>query len=348
VNRIRQVQLAAHPTGLPTASDFELAEVAMPECGPGEMLCRTIYLSLDPYMRGRMNPGPSYAKGVGLGEVMVARTVSEVVESRLEGYAAGDFVLSSGGWQEYSVNDGSGVRKLDPELAPISTALGVLGMPGLTAYVGLQDIGRAQAGETVVVSAASGAVGAVVGQIAKILGCRAVGVAGAREKCDYVTDELGFDACVSHRSENLAEDLATACPDGVDVYFDNVGGEVLEAVLPLLNNFARVPICGRISTYNDTELPPGPNQVPRLLGLTLVRRLTFRGFLVFDHADREPDFLRDVGRWIRDGRVKFREHVVDGLENAPEAFLGLFSGKNFGKLLVRVSSDPTRQDSAPL
>lgn len=338
----RQLRLASHPSGFPDLTNFELVESAIPRAGPGQMLCRTIYLSLDPYMRGRMSPGPSYARGVALGEVMVGRTVAQVVESNLDGYAPGEFVATSNGWQEYALTDGAGVRRLDPNLAPISTALGVLGMPGLTAYVGLLDIGRARAGETVVVSAASGAVGAVVGQIANVVGCRVVGVAGAQEKCDYVTRELGFDASVSHLSDELAGALAAACPKGIDVYFDNVGGRVFEAVLPLLNDFARVPICGRISTYNDTELPPGPNQVPRLMGTALVRRLTLRGFLVFDHADREDDFLRDVGTWVRDGSIKYKEDIVEGIENAPAAFLGLFRGANFGKLLVRVSDDPTR------
>jgi NADPH-dependent curcumin reductase CurA len=342
LSRNRAVRLAAHPTGLPTPANFELTEEAVPTPGDGQMLCRTVYLSLDPYMRGRMNSGPSYAKGVDLGGIMVGRTVSQVVESDVEGFEPGDFALTSNGWQEYALSDGRGVRKLDPGQAPISTALGVLGMPGMTAYVGLLHIGQLKEGDVVVVSAASGAVGAVVGQIARIKGCRVVGIAGAPEKCAYVTDELGFDACVSHRSEALAEELAAECPDGVDVYFENVGGKVFEAVLPLLNNFARVPVCGRIATYNDAEPPPGPNQVPRVMGLTLVRRLTFRGFIVFDHVDLEADFLRDVGAWVRSGEVRYKEHVVEGLDNAVDAFLGLFSGANFGKLLVRVSDDPTR------
>lgn len=319
-----------------------MKEEPVPTPGEGQMLCRTVYLSLDPYMRGRMNAGPSYAKGVDLDGIMVGRTVSQIVESNVEGFAPGDFALTSNGWQEYALSDGREARKLDPAEAPISTALGVLGMPGMTAYVGLLHHGKLKDGESVVVSAASGAVGAVVGQIAKLKGCHVVGIAGAREKCDYVVDELGFDACVSHRSDALAEELAAACPDGVDVYFENVGGKVFEAVLPLLNNFARIPVCGRIATYNDTEPPPGPNRVPELMGLTLVRRLTFRGFLVFDHVDLEPDFLHDVGSWVRSGQVRYKEHVVEGLENAVEAFLGLFSGKNFGKLLVRVGEDPTR------
>jgi NADPH-dependent curcumin reductase CurA len=337
----RQIRLASYAAGPPKASDFTRVEEPVPRPELGQMLCRTIYLSLDPYMRGRMNPGPSYAKGVGLGEVMVGGTVSQVVESNLDDFRAGDIVLTANGWQDYALSDGDGVRTLDPADAPISTALGVLGMPGLTAYVGLLDHGRPKAGETVVVSAASGAVGAVVGQIAKTRGCRVVGVAGFREKCDYVTGELGFEACVSHREDDLPAALRAACPDGIDVYFENVGGKVFEAVLPLLNTFARVPVCGRIANYNLTGPPPGPDQVPRLMGLTLVRRITFRGFIIYDHRDREPDFLRDVAAWIRDGRVKYREDIVDGLDRAVPAFQGLLRGENFGKLLVRVSEDPT-------
>lgn len=338
----RRVCLAAHPVGFPKETDFSMVEVAVPEPADGEMLCRTIYLSLDPYMRGRMNPGPSYAKGVSLGEVMVGGTVSQVVASKLPGYVAGDFVVTANGWQEFALSDGVGVRKLEPVDAPISTALGVFGMPGHTAYVGLLDHGRPKAGETVVVSAASGAVGAVVGQIAKLKGCRVVGVAGTQQKCDYVTHELGFDACVSHRDDDLLGAVRDACPDGIDIYFENVGGKVFDAVLPLLNNFARVPVCGRIANYNLTDALAGPDGVPKLMGLTLVRRITFRGFIVFDHMDRLPDFVRDVSEWVRDGSIKYREDVVDGLENAVSAFQGLLRGKNFGKLLVRVSDDPTQ------
>ncbi len=307
------------------------------------MLCRTIYLSLDPYMRGRMNAGISYARGVELGAVMVGATVSQVVESNLPGYAAGDFVLTANGWQEYGISNGVGARRLDPLQAPISTALGVLGMPGLTAYVGLLDIGQAKPGETVVVSAAAGAVGSVAGQIARIKGCRVVGVAGTEQKCDHVTRELGFDASVNYRREDLDAALKAACPHGIDVYFENVGGRVFEAVLPLLNTFARVPVCGRIATYNLTEPPAGPNQVPSLMSLVLTRRLTLRGFIVFDHATREGDFLREVGGWLRAAQLEYREDIADGLESAVTAFQGLFEGKNLGKLLVRVSHDPTRE-----
>ena len=338
----RQIQLAAHPNGVPKDTDFRMVEGPVPRPDAGQMLCQTVYLSLDPYMRGRMSAGPSYAKGIAVGEVMTAGTVSRVAESRLDGFAVGDFVLTGNGWQDYALSDGRGVRKLDPAEAPISTAVGVLGMPGHTAYVGLLDIGKPKARETVVVSAASGAVGAVVGQIARIKGCRVVGVAGAKEKCDYVIDELGFDACVSHQSDNLAANLKAACPDGIDVYFENVGGKVFDAVLPLLNTFARVPVCGRIANYNLTGPPPGPDQTARLMGRVLVRRLTLRGFIVFDHVDRMPDFLRDVGAWIRNGELRYREDIVEGLENAVTAFQGLLKGRNFGKLLVRVSDDPTR------
>ena len=338
----RRILLNARPDGFPTEADFRMVEAPAPEPAAGEMLVRTIYLSLDPYMRGRMNAGPSYAAPVELGDVMTGGTVGQVVASRHDGFREGDLVLAGAGWQEYGLSDGRGVRKLDPGVGPISTALGVLGMPGLTAYVGLLEVGGLKDGDAVVVSAASGAVGAVVGQIAKIKGHRVVGVAGTRKKCDYVVDELGFDACLSHRSDTLAADLKAACPDGVDLYFENVGGKVFDAVLPLLNQFARVPVCGRIASYNATSLPEGPDRVPQLMGLALVRRLTIRGFIVFDHAHLEPDFLREVGGWIRSGELKYREHVVEGLDNAVRAFLGLLRGENFGKLLVRVSDDPTR------
>jgi hypothetical protein len=279
-----------------------------------------------------MSDAPSYAKSVDIGQVMVGHTVSEVVESRHPSYKPGDMVAGYDGWQEYAVSDGRELRPLDPSLAPVSTALSVLGMPGHTAYVGLLDIGQPRAGETVVVSAASGAVGSVVGQIAKIKGCRAVGVAGSDEKCDYVVKELGFDACVSHRRADLREALAAACPQGIDVYFENVGGAVFQAVLRLLNVGARIPLCGLIADYNATGNAGGPNLRP-----LLVKRAMIKGFIVSDHPDRFPAFLRDCSAWLREGRLKYREHVVDGIENAPAAFLTLFEGKNFGKLLIRVS-----------
>ena len=269
---------------------------------------------------------------------MVGGTVGEVVESKHPGFKPGDFVQGYDGWQTYGVSQAIGVRKLDPKQAPISTALGVLGMPGMTAYVGLLDIGQPKAGETVVVSAASGAVGAVVGQIAKIKGCRAVGIAGGKDKCEYVVNELGFDACVDYKRDDFAPSLQGACPKGVDVYFENVGGAVLGAVLKVINPFARIPLCGLVSQYNATEMPAGPNW-----SVLLVNRLLVKGFIVSDHFDRLPAFLSDVSGWVREGRMKYREDVVQGLENAPQAFIGLLQGKNFGKLIVKVGDDPTRR-----
>lgn len=338
----RRIVLAARPVGAPRESDFRLEEAPRPSARAGEMVCRTIWLSLDPYMRGRMSDAPSYAPSVALGGLMVGGTVGRVVESRLRGFAVGDYVVGYGGWQDYWTSDGRGVRKLDPESAPLSTALGVLGMPGMTAYVGLGVIGQPKEGETVVVAAASGAVGSVVGQIAKLRGCRAVGIAGGPEKCRYVVEELGFDTCVDHRAGDFIETLRAACPKGVDIYFENVGGRVFEAVFPLLNEFARIPVCGLIAHYNATSPPPGPDTLPRVMRAVLTKRLTFRGFLVFDFHDLEPDFLKEVGRWVRDGVVRYREDVIEGLENAPRGFIGLLEGRNFGKLLVRVAPDPTR------
>jgi NADPH-dependent curcumin reductase CurA len=330
--RNRRIVLKRRPAGIPAAEDFAIVEGAVPEPGDGEVLARALWLSLDPYMRGRMNDRKSYASSVALGAVMVARTVSRVIDSRYSGFATGDIVLGPGGWQDYATLPGASLRKLDPDAAPVSTALGVLGMPGMTAYVGLLDIGRPHDGETVVVSAASGAVGSVVGQIARIKGCRVVGVAGGDAKCRYVVDELGFDACLDHRAPGLGVALARACRSGVDVYFENVGGAVQKAVWPLLNDFGRVPLCGLIAEYNDVEPAPGPN-----LSSVLTKRLIVRGFIVSDHGDRWGDFYRDVSAWVREGRIKYREDVVDGLERAPEAFIGLFHGNNFGKLLVRVA-----------
>ena len=339
----RRVLLKSRPVGEPKPTDFEIAEAPAPSPADGEVLCRTIWLSLDPYMRGRMNDVKSYAAPVEIGGVMVGGTVSEVIESKHPGFAPGDFVLGYGGWQTHHVARVTarpgpfGPLKLDPKTAPISTALGVLGMPGMTAYVGLLDIGQPKPGETVVVSAAAGAVGSAVGQMAKLKGARAVGVAGSPEKCAYVVKELGFDACVSYRSPDLFGALKAECPNGIDVYFDNVGGDVLKAVLRQVNPFARIPLCGHIAQYSATELPPGPN-----LGVVVGMRVKIQGFIVSDHADRLGDFLREASAWVRDGRLKYHEDVADGLENAPQAFIGLLRGKNLGKQLVRVAPDPTR------
>ena len=333
----RQIVLRRHPVGMPRPDDFDLVESPRPSPRDGEVLCRTIYLSLDPYMRGRISGVRSYAQPVVPGQVIVGATVGEVIESKYAGLARGDIVLGYDGWQSHAVAKGGALRKLDPRQAPISTALGVLGMPGMTAYVGLLDIGQPKPGETVVVSAASGAVGSAVGQIARIKGARAVGIAGSRDKCDYVVRELGFDHCVNYKTGDLAAALRAACPSGVDVYFDNVGGDVLRAVTTLLNQNARIPLCGLISEYNATESTPGPNLRP-----LLVNRVLLKGFIVSDHLARLGEFLKDCGGWLREGRLKHREDIVIGLEKAPEAFIGLLQGKNFGKLLVRVGEDPTK------
>lgn len=333
----RKIIMASRPVGAPKASDFRLVEEPAPEPRDGEVLLRTSYLSLDPYMRGRMSAGRSYAKPVEVGDTMVGGTVNEVVASRRPDYAVGDVVLGYAGWQDYAVSGGAELRKLDPSRAPVSTALGILGMPGMTAYTGLLIIGQPKAGETAVVAAASGPVGSAVGQIAKIKGCRTVGIAGGADKCRYLTAELGFDAAIDHRSPTFADDLAMACPKGIDVYFENVGGKVWEAVLPLLNDFARVPVCGLIAHYNDTELPPGPDKTAMLMRNVLTRRLTLRGFIVRDFISHAGEFERDTSTWLREGKIKYREDVVEGLDKAPEAFIGLLQGRNFGKLLVRVN-----------
>lgn len=333
----RRIVLASRPQGEPTAENFRLEEFAEPSPGAGQVLLRTLWLSLDPYMRGRMSEGPSYAKPVDVGGVMEGGTVSEVASSNNDRFAKGDVVLGHTGWQTHALSDGRGLRKLDPALAPPQTALGVLGMPSMTAYTGLLEIGKPQPGETVVVAAASGAVGSIVGQIAKIKGCRAIGIAGGPEKCRYVTETLGFDACLDHRAPDLAERLKTACPNGIDVYFENVGGLIFEAVARQLNNFARVPVCGLISQYNASSTPAFNLSTPGLMRLVLTKRLTLRGFIVTDFAARQPDFLRDMAGWLKDGRIKHREDIVDGLENAPRALIGLLRGENFGKQLVRVA-----------
>ena len=330
--------LASYPSGWVTEANFKLVESPAPAPKEGEVLVKNLWLSLDPYMRGRMSQQKSYVKGVEVGDVMTGETAGEVLESKHPGFKAGDLVQGYDGWQTHGVSKGVCVRKLDPGQAPISTALGVLGMPGMTAYVGLLDIGQPKPGETVVVSAASGAVGAVVGQIARIKGCRVVGIAGGKDKCAYVEKELGFDACVDYKQGDLTAALQAACPKGIDVYFENVGGDVLAAVLKVINPFARIPLCGLVSQYNATEMPGGPNW-----GVLLVNRVLVKGFIVSDHLDRMPAFLKDVGQWLRDGAIKYREDIVDGLENAPTAFIGLLQGKNFGKLIVKVGEDSTRR-----
>jgi NADPH-dependent curcumin reductase CurA len=333
----RRLLLAARPRGLPTLQDFRLDEAAVPTPGDGQVLLRTLYLSLDPYMRNLMDEiAPVYAQPIELGQPVAGGTVSRVVASRHPRFREGELVLGSAGWQDYALSDGQGLTPLG-EMAQPSQALGALGMPAFTAYVGLLDIGRPRPGETVVVAAATGAVGATVGQIARLKGARVVGIAGGPDKCRYAVEELGFNACLDRRDPRLAEHLAAACPDGIDVYFENVGGAVLDAVLPLLNVGARVPVCGFIAHYNDEELPPGPNRLPLLLSTLLQKRIGMQGFIILDHyAERFDAFRRDMGAWVAAGKVKLREDVVDGLENAPAAFIGLLEGRNFGKLVVRV------------
>ncbi len=346
----RAVVLTSRPIGAPTAANFTLRESTISPLLAGEVLLRTLYLSLDPYMRGRMSEGESYAAPVALGSVMVGGTVSVVHASENASFSVGELVLGASGWQDYAVSDGRGLKTLAIGTQQPSQALGVLGMPGFTAYMGLLDIGRPRAGDTVVVAAASGAVGSVVGQLAKLHGCRAVGIAGGAEKCGYVVDELGFDACVNHHqgphrihlegqpTGDLPTRLATACPNGIDVYFESVGGAVFDAVMPLLNPRARVPVCGLIAHYNDTALPPGPDRLGALMGLLLRRRITMRGFIIFDdYAERYGEFVAAMTPLVNDGKIKFREDVVAGLENAPEAFIGLLHGANFGKLVVQVA-----------
>jgi NADPH-dependent curcumin reductase CurA len=336
-NRNRQVLLKRRPSGAPTTSDFEIAEAPLPDAGEGEVLVRGIYLSLDPYMRGRISGARSYAKPVDVGAVMEGRVVGEVMRSRNPSFREGDFVLGGYGWQLYSAVPGAGLLKLDPAEAPLSTALGVLGMPGLTAYVGLSEIGRPQRGETVVVSAASGAVGAVVGQLAKRAGARVVGIAGGADKCRYVEAEFGFNACIDHRAADLGAALERACPNGIDVYWENVGGAVQQAVFPRLNDFGRMVMCGMVAEYNDLDPRPGPN-----LMSAVRKRIKIQGFIVSDQWQRFAEYRSMAAPLLKSGELKYREDIVDGLDRAPEAFIGLLQGRNFGKLVVRLADDSTR------
>jgi leukotriene B4 12-hydroxydehydrogenase/15-oxo-prostaglandin 13-reductase len=329
----RQFVLASRPVGMPKESDLRLVEAPVPALRDGEVLLRALYLSVDPYMRGRMNAAKSYAPSVEIGELMVGGGVARVVESKNPGYATGDVVNLQMGWQEYAVSNGEGLRKIDPHLAPVSTALGVLGMPGLTAYFGLLEVCGVNAGETVVVSAAAGAVGSVVGQIARIKGCRAVGIAGGPEKTRYVIEECGFDAALDYKSTtDYAAAIKELCPQGVDVYFDNVGGPITDAVLANLNARSRIAICGQISQANDTQ----PSTGPRMWRHLLVARAKVQGFLVFDYAARYGSALEQLAQWVRSGQIKYHEDIVEGFENMPRALIGLFRGENLGKRLVKV------------
>ncbi|MGR5304780.1 NADP-dependent oxidoreductase [Vibrio mediterranei] len=334
----RRIVLASRPVGAPVNENFRLESAVIPEPKDGEMLLRAIYLSLDPYMRGRMSAAESYADPVALDEVMVGATVCQVEQSNHENFEQGEWVLAYTGWQDYAISNGEGLVKLGKNPSHPSFALGIMGMPGFTAYMGLLDIGQPKAGDTVVVAAATGPVGATVGQIAKLKGCKVVGIAGGAEKCQHAKEVLGFDECLDHKSDDLAQQLAEACGDGIDVYFENVGGKVFDAVLPLLNTGARIPVCGLISQYNATSLPEGPDRMSMLVATLLIKRIKMQGFIIFDdYAHRYDEFASQMGQWLAEGKIKYKEHLVDGFENTPEAFMGLLEGKNFGKLVIKMN-----------
>lgn len=333
----RRSVLASRPRGEPTEDTLRLEIGAVPVPAAGEMLLRTEYLSLDPYMRGRMSDAPSYAAPVAVGAVMEGGTVAQVVTSQVAGFRAGDWVLSFNGWQDYALSDGKGVTLLGPDPTHPSWALGILGMPGFTAWAGLTQIGVPKPGETVCVAAATGPVGATVGQIAKLMGCHVVGIAGGPDKCAHAVRTLGFDTCIDHKAADFAAKLKSATPKGIDVYFENVGGAVFDAVLPLLNTGARIPVCGLVSGYNATGLPEGPDRLGWLMGQILRKRLTLRGFIIFqDFGHLHPEFARAMGGWLAAGQMQYREEVIEGLEAAPLAFIGLLRGENFGKRVIRV------------
>ncbi len=330
----RQITLAARPIGYPKESDFQLVEIPMPVPSDSQMLIKIIYLSLDPYMRGLMNEKTAYAEPIRIGGLMHGSAVGKVVQSNNPDFRKGDIVEGMFGWQEYAISDGKGLRRIDPQIAPISTALGVLGMPGMTAYFGMIDIGSPKPGETVVISGGAGAVGSVAGQIAKIHGCRVVGIAGTDSKINYMVGELHYDAAFNYKSiENYYEVLKEICPGGIDVYFDNVGGVISDAIFRLLNIGARISICGQISQYNLEKPETGPRLLPHLL----VRRARAEGFMVFQFENRYPEAIERLALWLKDGKLKYREDIVDGIGNAPRAFIGMLRGHNMGKQLVKLS-----------
>ncbi|BDR15214.1 NADP-dependent oxidoreductase [Vibrio sp. STUT-A11] len=335
----RRIVLASRPHGAPTTENFRLEEVVKPVPKDGEMLLRAVYLSLDPYMRGRMSDAESYAAPVEIDDVMVAGTVSQVEVSNHPDYEVGEWVLAYTGWQDYAISTGEMVIKLGKNPQNPSYALGVAGMPGFTAYMGLLDIGQPKPGETIVVASATGPVGSTVGQIAKLKGCRVVGIAGGEDKCRYAKEELGFDECIDHKADDFAQQLENACDNGIDVYFENVGGKVFDAVMPLLNVNARIPVCGLISQYNATELPQGTDHLPLLMVNILTKRIKVQGFIIFDdYGHRYDEFAQDMNQWLAEGKIQYREQLVQGLENAPDAFIGLLEGKNFGKVVVQVNN----------
>lgn len=333
-----RIVLASRPVGAPTAENFKLETVARPIPEEGEVLLRTVYLSLDPYMRGRMSDAKSYADPVEINAVMVGGTVCQIAESKNSDFEVGEWVLAYTGWQDFALSNGQELLKLGKQPVAPSYALGIMGMPGFTAYMGLLDIGEPKPGDTIVVAAATGPVGATVGQIGKLKGCKVVGIAGGEEKCRYAKEELGFDDCIDHKSDNFQQQLSQACDKGIDVYFENVGGKVFDAVLPLLNTGARIPLCGLVSQYNATSLPDGPDRMSMLMGTLLIKRIKMQGFIIFDdYAPRYNEFATEMTQWLNEGKIKYKEQLVDGLDNAPSAFRGLLEGKNFGKLVVRVN-----------
>lgn len=333
----RSYRLASRPQGAPTDQNFEIAQKPIPTPRDGQAVIRTLYLSLDPYMRGRMDDAKSYAAPVEIGGLMVGATVGEVIAAESDAVSVGDIVLGYGGWAEYSVEDASSLRVLNPAEVPVTTALGVLGMPGFTAYAGLLALGKPQAGETVAVAAATGPVGSAVGQIAKVKGAKAIGIAGGQKKVDLLR-EFGFDEALDHRSGDLRAELKAAAPDGIDVYFENVGGPVWDAVLPRLNTYARVPVCGLAANYNATDLPEGPDRTSQLMGTILSKSLTLRGFIQTEFAPTMfEDFLREMTPWVTSGQVAYREDITEGLDRAPETFIGMLSGENFGKTIIKVT-----------
>jgi NADPH-dependent curcumin reductase CurA len=334
----QRIVLASRPVGAPQSENFRLEEAAIPTPAAGEVLLRTVYLSLDPYMRGRMSEAKSYADPVAIDAVMVGATVCQVVTSNNAKFTQGQWVLAYTGWQNYGISDGSDLMPLGDNPSNPSFALGIMGMPGFTAYMGLLDIGKPKAGDTLVVAAATGPVGATVGQIGKLKDCYVVGVAGGEEKCRYAVEVLGFDACIDHYSDDFAEQLAKACPKGIDIYFENVGGKVFDGVLPLLNTGARIPVCGLISQYNATALPQGLDRMSMLMGTLLVKRIKMQGFIIFDdYGHRYNEFAQDMSQWLAQGKIHYREQLVDGLDKAPQAFIGLLEGKNFGKLAIKIN-----------
>jgi NADPH-dependent curcumin reductase CurA len=332
-----RIVLAARPKGKPLDTDFRMEKFPIPTPKQKELLLQTRFLSLDPYMRGRMEDRKSYAPPLQIGDVITGESVAEVILSNIPGFSVGDLVLADTGWQTHCLSDGKGLQKIDPKIAPVTTRLGVLGMPGFTAYSGLYKVGQLKAKETLVVAAASGPVGSLVGQLAKLIGARAVGIAGSLEKCKYVKDVLGFDEVISHKSPNFKKELAAACPAGIDVYFENVGGLIWQAVLPLLNKFARVPVCGLISQYNGIPAEDMKNTVAATMLQVLSKSLTIRGFINFDFLEDHPAFIEQVGAGVRSGKIKYREDIVEGIENAPKAFVKMLEGGNFGKLIVKIS-----------